>query len=85
MSEPVVHAGVYEHYRGGRYLVLGVARHDETDEPLVVYVRLYSRPGGLAMTARPVASFAGSVEVAGRSVPRFRWVGAEEPEAASPP
>ena len=33
-----IKAGIYEHYKGGRYLVLGLARHTETDEVLVVYV-----------------------------------------------
>jgi len=33
--------GIYEHYKGKRYRVLGVARHSETQEELVVYQELY--------------------------------------------
>ena len=63
-------AGEYEHYKGNRYLVLGVARHSETEEELVVYVRLYPGEGG-SMFVRPLAMF---TELVG-DVPRFRPVG----------
>ena len=33
--------GRYRHYKGGEYEVIGVARHSETHEPLVVYRPLY--------------------------------------------
>ena len=33
-------AGIYKHYKGGYYQVLGVAAHSETDEMMVVYVSL---------------------------------------------
>ena len=36
--------GVYQHYKGNKYLVLGVAKHSETLEDLVVYVSLYENP-----------------------------------------
>lgn len=81
MEQDDVRAGVYRHFKGGLYLVLGVARHDQTDELLVLYVRLYSKPGGPPMTARPVASFTELVDAAGGPVPRFRWVGVQEPSA----
>ena len=37
--------GLYRHYKGGEYEVLGVARHSETHEPLVVYRPLYNATG----------------------------------------
>jgi len=44
MTEP----GIYQHFKGGRYRVLGVARHSETLEPMVVYLNakgeLWVRP-----------------------------------------
>jgi hypothetical protein len=43
-STPEIEAfrpGVYRHYKGNCYLALGIARADETDEPVVVYTRLY--------------------------------------------
>ena len=61
---------VYRHVKGGRYLVLAVARHTETGEDLVVYVPLYEVPGP-PVSARPLAMFTGTVEVEGRTVARF--------------
>ena len=33
--------GRYRHYKGGEYEVIGIARHSESDEQLVVYRCLY--------------------------------------------
>ncbi len=51
--------GVYEHYKGKRYLVLGVARHTETGELMAVYVPLYELPegDGVQMSVRPLEMF----------------------------
>lgn len=70
--------GVYEHYKGGRYLVLGLARDDADDTPLVVYVRLYSRPGH-PMTVRTVADFTATVTTPDGERPRFQRLGGDEP------
>jgi hypothetical protein len=43
--------GKYQHFKGGRYYVLMVAKHSETQEPLVVYVSLTSGD----VFARPLA------------------------------
>jgi hypothetical protein len=64
----MVPVGRYRHFKGGEYEVLGVARHSETHEPLVVYRPLYG-DGGLWV--RPVAMFLETVEHDGRTVPRF--------------
>ena len=66
MTDPA--PGRYRHFKGGEYEVLGVARHSETDERLVVY-RPLSGDGGLWV--RPVAMFLETVEHDGRTVPRF--------------
>lgn len=66
--------GIYEHYKGGRYLVIGLARDDRDETLLVVYVRLYER-FGVPMTARPLHDFLATVESADGNVPRFRYVG----------
>lgn len=71
-------AGVYEHYKGAHYLVLGGGRYDPTDEQVVIYVRLYSRPGW-PLSVRPWIDFFAEVEHEGRRVPRFRFVGAQQP------
>lgn len=71
--------GVYEHYKGKKYLVLGVARHTETGELLAVYVPLYELPGdaGVQMAVRPLEMFTGHVEVGSAIMPRFRFTGEE--------
>ncbi|MBL8384237.1 MAG: DUF1653 domain-containing protein [Burkholderiales bacterium] len=68
---PATPPGRYRHYKGGEYEVIGVARHSETLEPLVVYRPLYNESG---LWVRPHAMFFGSVEIDGRAVPRFAAV-----------
>lgn len=64
--------GRYRHYKGKDYLVLGVARHSETEEELVVYRTDY---GDRSLWVRPKAMFLETVEVDGQAVPRFLFVG----------
>jgi hypothetical protein len=66
--------GLWRHYKGQEYLALGIAREDETDEPVVVYVRLYQRDG-LPMSTRRLAIWSQQVESDGKMVPRFQYVG----------
>lgn len=66
--------GRYRHYKGREYRVLGLARHSETLEPLVVYQPLY---GAAGLWVRPAAMFEEAVEVAGRHVPRFAFLSTE--------
>jgi len=65
---PAALPGRYRHYKGGAYEVIGVVRHSETLEPLVLYRPLYNATGDWV---RPYAMFFGQVEVDGRSVARF--------------
>jgi len=65
--------GRYQHYKGNFYTVIGVARHSETDEELVVYRPEYGERG---LWVRPRAMFEESVVVEGEVVPRFRFLGA---------
>jgi hypothetical protein len=74
--------GIYEHYKGKKYLVIGTAAHSETMERLVVYVALYDSPGP-RLWVRPRAMFQELVEVDGRSIPRFRYIGQEIPRDSS--
>jgi hypothetical protein len=60
--------GVYRHYKGQRYQVLGTARHSETLEELVVYRALYGERG---LWVRPAGMFGQTVLVDGQPVPRF--------------
>jgi hypothetical protein len=66
--------GVYQHYKGNKYLVLGTATHSETLEKLVVYVTLYDSAHG-PLWVRPLAMFAEEVVVDGVKRPRFAWLG----------
>jgi hypothetical protein len=76
MSESL-RCGIYEHYKGRQYLVLGVARHTETGELLAVYVPLYALPEneGVQMSVRPLEMFTGQVLKGSETVPRFRFLG----------
>lgn len=65
---PPAPLGRYRHYKGGEYEVLGVARHSETLEALVVYRPLYNDSG---LWVRPYAMFFEDVEVDGARRPRF--------------
>ncbi len=71
----MVPPGRYRHFKGGEYEVVGVARHSETDERLVVYRPLVG-DGGLWV--RPAAMFLEPVEHDGRTVPRFTPLGPTE-------
>lgn len=66
-----IELGEYEHYKGNHYEVLGVARHSETLEYLVVYRALY---GEKNLWVRPYEMFSENVEVEGGIVPRFRFI-----------
>ena len=80
-ANEIAHAlpcGVYRHYKGNYYLVLGVARHSETDELFAVYVRLYER-AGVPISIRPLKAFVETVsDSSGRLVRRFDYVGVQQ-------
>ena len=63
--------GTYEHYKGNRYEVLGIARHSETLEELVVYRALY---GEHDLWVRPLSMFLEQVEIDGQKVSRFTCI-----------
>lgn len=69
---PDIRTGLYRHYKGALYEVLGVVRHSETLEPMVLY-----RPveGDGSSWVRPLAMFLGEVEITGQAQPRFAWMG----------
>ncbi|MBP8925751.1 MAG: DUF1653 domain-containing protein [Pseudomonadales bacterium] len=60
--------GIYRHYKGKFYEVLGTAVHSESGEQLVVYRACYGKRG---LWVRPLAMFVESVEVNGSLQPRF--------------
>jgi hypothetical protein len=72
LQEPL--PGRYRHYKGGDYEVVGIARHSENDEQLVVYRCLYDNN---SLWVRPLAMFLETVQVDGRELPRFERIRAE--------
>ncbi len=66
--------GIYKHYKGNRYKVIGTAKHSETMEDLVVYQQLY---GEMGLWVRPLTMFNESIEMEGKQVPRFEWLSNE--------
>ena len=68
----ILKLGKYRHYKGNEYEVIGVARHSETLEELVVYRALY---GDHDLWVRPLKMFTEVVEINGKKVPRFERIG----------
>jgi len=71
MSSPIK-LGEYEHYKGNRYEVIGVAKHSETLEEMVVYRALYGERG---LWVRPLEMFSETIKIEGKLVPRFKYIG----------
>ncbi|MBR3598761.1 MAG: DUF1653 domain-containing protein, partial [Lachnospiraceae bacterium] len=57
------------HYKGNKYKVLGIAKHSETLEEMVVYQAQY---GDFGIWVRPKDMFFEMVVVDGKTVPRFK-------------
>ena len=70
--------GIYQHYKGHRYQVIGAAHHSENLEVLVVYQAL-ERPNDIWV--RPVSMFFDTVQTRGGPTPRFALI---EPDFAYP-
>ena len=64
--------GRYRHFKGKEYEDLGVARHSETEEELVVYRALY---GDFSLWVRPVSMWNETVERDGKTFRRFTYIG----------
>ncbi len=65
---------LFEHYKGKRYKILGVARHTETLEMCVVYQALYDSPEFGDVWVRPLEMFLENVTIDGEEKPRFRML-----------
>lgn len=63
--------GIYRHYKGNQYEVIGVATHSEDETQLVVYRPLY---GNRELWVRPLAMFIENVSVNGQAMPRFMHI-----------
>lgn len=66
--------GLYQHYKGKNYRVLQLAKHSETLDWMVVYECLYDNPEA-SLWVRPLSMFSETVEVDGKIIPRFKYIG----------
>jgi len=65
----MIKLGKYRHFKGHEYEVIGIAKHSETLEDLVVY------RDEINLWARPMDVFLAEVEVDGEIVRRFEYIG----------
>ena len=70
----MIKLGKYRHFKGGMYEVIGVAKHSETLEEMVVYKALYGEGG---IWVRPLSMWEEKVTVDGKDIPRFTYFGCE--------
>ena len=66
-----IRIGKYRHFKGKEYRLLGIAKHSETLEPMVVYQALY---GEMGLWVRPASMWTEHVERDGYSGPRFEYI-----------
>lgn len=71
LAKSIVVGSIYEHYKGMRYKILGVARHTETLEEIIVYQALY---GEEDVWVRPLSMFLENMTIHGEERPRFQQV-----------
>jgi cupin 2 domain-containing protein len=67
-----IQPGRYRHFKGNEYTVVGMARHSETLEEMIVYRQEYGDHG---LWVRPKQMFSETVQFEGRDVPRFQPLG----------
>ncbi len=63
--------GVYQHYSGKYYQVIGISRHSETLEEMIVYQALY---GDYGLWVRPAKMFGAEVLIDNQPVKRFKFI-----------
>ena len=68
----MIKLGKYRHYKGKEYEAIGIAKHSETMEDMVIYQAQY---GDRQTWVRPLKMFIEEVEVNGKKVPRFEFIG----------
>ena len=67
--------GIYKHFKGNKYELLDIAKHSETLEEMVIYKALYGDGG---IWVRPSSMWDEEVEIEGKKVKRFTYLGEED-------
>ncbi|MEX0673107.1 MAG: DUF1653 domain-containing protein [Candidatus Paceibacterota bacterium] len=65
--------GIYKHFKGDKYRVIGVCKHSETLEELVMYEALYDNPES-KLWVRPLGIFMETIERGDTKTPRFQFL-----------
>lgn len=68
---PQIKLGLYQHYKGKKYKLIGLAKHSETLENLVIYQAQY---GKKQIWARPIKIFQEKILVKNKKIPRFKLI-----------
>lgn len=72
LNVPYIEAGTYQHYKGNKYEVIGIALDSENVQPLVIYKPLYESK--VALWARPYDMFVSTVLIDGAEIARFKKI-----------
>ena len=67
----IVINGIYKHYKGNKYKVIGIGRHSESDEELVIYQALY---GENCIWCRTINMWNYKIEIDGKIIKRFELI-----------
>ena len=70
----MIKKGIYRHFKGNLYEVIGTAKHSESLEEMVVYKALYDEG---SLWVRPASMWDETVERDGNVYKRFTFVGDE--------
>lgn len=68
--------GIYKHYKGNKYEVIGTANHSETLQKLVIYKGLYNSEkfGNQPLWARPAEEFLETINIYNKQIKRFTLI-----------
>jgi len=70
-EKPLIRAGIYQHYKGNLYRVIGIATHSETLDKMVVY---RAQKESFGLWVRPLKMFMEDVKEKKKKVPRFKFI-----------
>ena len=74
----MIKKGIYRHFKGNLYEVIGIAQHSETLEEMVVYKALYDNG---SLWVRPASMWDETLERDGNIYKRFTYIGDETNES----